>query len=82
MGWNDRLPEDPFIPFANEKDRDDYEAWNTYVEECHAKETGLTSQNVTPDQLIKQEETGKISQRTQRGDRVPHLKVAEKSSPP
>lgn len=53
MGWNDRLPEDPFIPYESEKDRDDYEAWHMYLamraEEMLAEENaGLTSQNIAP----------------------------------
>jgi hypothetical protein len=50
MGWNDRLPEDPFIPSAEYyRDRDDYEAWLEYVEaRLQEESTGLSSQNVDP----------------------------------
>lgn len=52
MGWNDRLPEDPNIPYESAQDRDDYDAWSEYVESCRIEaETaagGLTSQNVDP----------------------------------
>lgn len=51
MGWNDRLPEDPNIPYESPQDRDDYDAWAEYVEACRIEaETaaGLTSQTVDP----------------------------------
>lgn len=50
MGWNDRLPEDPFIPSAEYyRDRDDYEAWRAYGEARLQEElAGLSSQNVNP----------------------------------
>jgi hypothetical protein len=52
MGWNDRLPEDPNIPYESPQDRDDYDAWAEYVEACRLEaETaaaGLTSQTVDP----------------------------------
>jgi hypothetical protein len=56
MGWNDRLPEDPYIPYENETDRDNYEAWHEYMlymaeqtESALKQETaGLSSQNVDP----------------------------------
>lgn len=54
MGWNDRLPEDPYIPpDAFYRDRDDYEAWLEYVKICAEKETtgGLTSQTLDPQTL-------------------------------
>lgn len=78
MGWNDRLPEDPFIPYENQKDRDDYEAWHAYVESCRLeKEGGLTSQNVTPDRLEENEES--VIPQTPRVDIVPRQK--EDSAP-
>lgn len=52
MGWNDRLPEDPNIPYDSAQDRDDYDAWSEYVEACRieaeAAAGGLTSQTVDP----------------------------------
>ena len=52
MGWNDRLPEDPNIPYESAQDRDDYDAWSEYVEACRIKAEaaagGLTSQTVDP----------------------------------
>jgi hypothetical protein len=52
MGWNDRLPEDPNIPYESPQDRDDYDAWAEYVEACRLEAktaaAGLTSQNVDP----------------------------------
>ena len=56
MGWNDRLPEDPFIPYENETDRDNYEAWHEYLiylaaqseAALQAEGAGLTSQNIDP----------------------------------
>lgn len=56
MGWNDRLPEDPFIPYENETDRDNYEAWQEYLvylaaqteTALDADTAGLTSQNIDP----------------------------------
>ena len=46
MGWNDRLPEDPYIPYANQDDQDAYDNWQMYLESCRLE--GLTSQNVDP----------------------------------
>lgn len=61
MGWNDRLPEDPYTPPESfYRDRDDYEAWLEYVETQLDKEgVGLTSQNLDPQTLSKkaQQET-------------------------
>lgn len=53
MGWNDRLPEDPYTPPESfYRDRDDYEAWLEYVEmQLDKAETGLTSQNLDPAML-------------------------------
>ena len=54
MGWNDRLPEDPYIPPESfYRDRDDYEAWLEYVEMSLEKEarSGLTSQTLDPQTL-------------------------------
>lgn len=49
MGWNDRLPEDPHIPYESAQDRDDYDAWAEYVELCRVDAAaGLTSQNIDP----------------------------------
>ena len=49
MGWNDRLPEDPNLPYESAQDRDDYDAWAEYVESCRIEAAGgLTSQNVDP----------------------------------
>lgn len=50
MGWNDRLPEDPYTPPESfYRDRDDYEAWLDYVEMQLDKDAaGLTSQNLDP----------------------------------
>jgi hypothetical protein len=54
MGWNDRLPEDPNIPYESAQDRDDYDAWAEYVEFCRIEAEsaagGLTSQTVDPAQ--------------------------------
>lgn len=53
MGWNDRLPEDPFIPstdYYQEQDR--YEEWLEYVSARAAEEElMLSSQNIDPAQL-------------------------------
>lgn len=49
MGWNDRLPEDPYIPFESEEDRTAYEEWLHYLESQLADEeqaAGLTSANI------------------------------------
>lgn len=56
MGWNDRLPEDPYIPPESfYRDRDDYEAWLDYVEMRLNEEerAGLSSQNLDPRTLSK-----------------------------
>jgi hypothetical protein len=46
MGWNDRLLEDPYIPYANQDDRDAYDNWQMYLAECQQMQ--LSSQNVDP----------------------------------
>jgi hypothetical protein len=50
MGWNDRLPKDLNIPFAEEQDRRAYEEWHHYMLECQrleeAEGAGLTSANL------------------------------------
>lgn len=55
MGWNDRLPVDPFIPsddYYEEQDR--YEAWLEYQNICASDaERQLTSQNVDPAMLAR-----------------------------
>jgi hypothetical protein len=62
MGWNDRLPEDPNIPYESAQDRDAYDAWAEYVEACRidaeTAASGLTSQTVDPAQpkLLKPDE--------------------------
>jgi hypothetical protein len=57
MGWNDRLPEDPYWPEQNE-DRDSYENWCAYIEYQFLKSqqspsAGLTSQNVDPAEFLR-----------------------------
>lgn len=55
MGWNDRLPEDPYTPPPEYYHaRDEYEAWLEYVEMrlLEEEQTGLTSQNIDPASLI------------------------------
>jgi hypothetical protein len=54
MGWNDRLPEDPFIPSAEYyQDREEYNAWLEYVEARLEEENAaqLSSQNINPADL-------------------------------
>lgn len=53
MGWNDRLPEDPYTPSsAYYRDREDYEAWLEYLEtRLNEEQSGLTSQNLDPAML-------------------------------
>jgi len=53
MGWNDRLPEDPYWP--THSDAEAYEEWHRYLEECRREDivvmeqgAGLSSQNVDP----------------------------------
>lgn len=51
MGWNDRLPEDPYTPPREYyQARDEYEAWLEYIDMRLAEEeqAGLTSQNLDP----------------------------------
>ena len=53
MGWNDRLPEDPNIPYESAADRDAYDEWHHYLESCRQEElSGLSSQNVDPGALV------------------------------
>ena len=53
MGWNDRLPEDPNIPYESQDDRDAYDNWAMYIEYMRAEEEagGLTSNNIQPGDL-------------------------------
>jgi hypothetical protein len=53
MGWNDRLPEDPYIPYESQDDRDAYDNWAMYMEFLRAEEEagGLTSNNIQPGDL-------------------------------
>lgn len=52
MGWNDRLPEDPYIPSdAYYEAREEYEAWLEYLDAQMADKAGLTSQNIDPETL-------------------------------
>jgi hypothetical protein len=46
MGWNDRLPDDPYRPYESQDDRDAYDNWQMYLEHCRQEE--LTSQNIDP----------------------------------
>jgi hypothetical protein len=46
MGWNDHLLDNPYVPYENPRDREDYENWQMYLEEC--QRLGLTSQNIDP----------------------------------
>jgi hypothetical protein len=50
MGWNDRLPEDPYTPPSSYyRDREDYEAWLEYLDtRLDEEQAGLTSQNLDP----------------------------------
>lgn len=50
MGWNDRLPENPNIPYESQDDRDAYDNWAMYSEMLHDEEAtgGLTSNNIQP----------------------------------
>lgn len=52
MGWNDRLPNDPYLPpddYYNNGE-EEYNAWLEYVE-MRLNEEGLTSQNIDPANL-------------------------------
>jgi len=56
MGWNDRLPEDPFIPSERYyQEREEYEAWLDYMEARlrEEDELQLSSQNINPAALSK-----------------------------
>lgn len=54
MGWNDRLPEDPFIPSSDYyQEQDRYEAWLEYITARAMEADQLTSQNIDPAQLHK-----------------------------
>ena len=50
MGWNDRLPEDPFIPSDSYYEAQyAHEEWMRYIEMCATEEQQkLTSQNIDP----------------------------------
>lgn len=49
MGWNDRLPTDPYLPPDDyyQNGEEEYRAWLEYVE-MRLNEEGLTSQNIDP----------------------------------
>jgi hypothetical protein len=52
VGWNDRLPTDPYLPrdeYYNNGE-EEYHAWLEYVE-MRLNEEGLTSQNIDPANL-------------------------------
>lgn len=52
MGWNDRLPEDPYVPPESfYRDRDDYEAWLEYIT-AQRHTSVFMSQNIDPDALV------------------------------
>jgi len=51
MGWNDRLPEDPNIPYESQDDRDAYDNWAMYLDLLRAEGSGLSSNNVQPGAL-------------------------------
>lgn len=60
MVWNDRLLEDPYIPYANQDDRDAYDNWQMYLAEC--QQLQLSSQNIDP-AALPAPETGLPQQR-------------------
>lgn len=67
MGWNDRLPEDPYTPPESfYRDRDDYEAWLEYVEAQLDADTtsGLSSQNIDPQTLSQNQQQEAPSRQT------------------
>ena len=52
MGWNDRLPTDPYLPPDDYyREKEEYEAWLDYVEASMNEPQGLTSQNIDPAML-------------------------------
>jgi hypothetical protein len=53
MGWNDRLPEDPYTPYESHDEQDAYDNWLNYVESLRAEEaaSGLTSVTATAEEL-------------------------------
>ena len=54
MGWNDRLPEDPYWPFQNEEDRQTYEDWQLYLESQLTEaeiNSDLNSQTLRPEDI-------------------------------
>lgn len=59
MGWNDRLPEDPFAPpneYYEEQDR--YEAWLEYTMARAAEnDRQFSSQNIAPTELAARKQT-------------------------
>ncbi len=52
MGWNDRLPEDPYTSYQEEQDRIAAEAWHEYLLMME-EEAGVSSQNLQADDLKK-----------------------------
>ena len=52
MGWNDRLPTDPYLPPDDyyRNGEEEYHAWLEYVE-MRLNEKSLTSQNIDPANL-------------------------------
>lgn len=53
MGWNDRLPEDPYWPEVSQQDdRDSYEQWLAYIEgQLDEANAELSSQNLALEDL-------------------------------
>lgn len=47
MGWNDRIEKNPYEPYPDYTEQDQYEAWMHYQELCR-KDSGISSQNIDP----------------------------------
>jgi hypothetical protein len=82
MGWNDRLPEDPYWP--SHSDAEAYEEWHRYLEELRREDiialeqgAGLSSQNVDPTSISLTPEKEHVEQTNRQEIKANH--AAEKA---
>lgn len=66
MGWNDRLPTDPYLPPEEyyQSGAEEHHAWLEYVEmRLHDESRGISSQNLDPAMLAGQQFTQEAPKR-------------------
>lgn len=78
MGWNDRLPEDPYWPAHS--DAEAYEEWHRYLELCRLEDiaamdagANLTSQTIDPAQIkLRQTQEEQNARKVQNNEKQTH----------